>query len=108
MGQALPGTVELDPPPLAFRIGQGLVGAVIGALVQLSTLTRLASDWPSVALVTVGTLVITGAAGRLPALHREVPPATGAVALIAGGASGIVALARDLGADDRVVTVVQY
>jgi membrane AbrB-like protein len=28
--------------------------------------------------------------------------------MIAGGASGIVALARELGADDRVVTIVQY
>jgi membrane AbrB-like protein len=108
MVQALTGNVELDVPPLLFRIGQGLVGAVIGALVQLSTLTRLASDWPSVALVTVGTLVISVAAGRLLALHRDVSPATGAFALIAGGASGIVALARELGADDRVVTIVQY
>ena len=36
-------------PPLAFRVGQALVGAVIGALVKLPTLARLASDWPSVA-----------------------------------------------------------
>src|SRR4029077_3200451 len=37
-----------------------------------------------------------------------VSTATGAFALIAGGASGIVALAHELGADDRVVTIVQY
>ncbi len=35
-------------------------------------------------------------------------PVTGAFAMIAGGASGVVAVARELGADDRVVTVVQY
>jgi membrane AbrB-like protein len=81
---------------------------VIGGLVQLSTLVRLASDWPSVLVVTVGTLLISVAAGRLLALHRDVSPATGAFALVAGGASGIVALARELGADDRVVTIVQY
>jgi membrane AbrB-like protein len=81
---------------------------VIGGLVQLPTLVRIASDWPSVVLVTLGTLVISLAAGRLLALHRDVSPATGAFALVAGGASGIVALARELGADDRVVTVVQY
>ncbi len=28
--------------------------------------------------------------------------------MVAGGASGIVAIARDLGADDRVVAIVQY
>jgi uncharacterized protein len=106
--QALSGSDELDMPPLVFRVGQGLVGAVIGGLVQLSTLVRLASDWPSVLVVTVWTLLISVAAGRLLALHRDVSPVTGAFALVAGGASGIVALARDLGADDRVVTIVQY
>jgi uncharacterized protein len=108
MVHALTSPVELDMPPLVFRLGQALVGAVIGALVKLPTLARLASDWPSVALVTVGTLAISLVAGRALALHRDVSPATGAFALIAGGASGIVALARELGADDRVVTIVQY
>src|SRR3954470_9511056 len=108
MVHALTAPRELEMSPLVFRVGQALVGAVIGSLVRLPTLVRLAADWPSVLLVTVGTLVIILGAGRLLALHRDVTPATGAFALIAGGASGIVALARDLGADDRVVTIVQY
>ena len=108
MLHALTSRTALDMPPFLFRLGQALVGAVIGSLVDLRTLTRIASDWPSVLMVTVGTLLISVAAGRLLALHRDVSPATGAFALIAGGASGIVALARDLGADDRVVTIVQY
>jgi membrane AbrB-like protein len=108
MLHALLASAELEMPPLAFRVGQALVGAVIGALVQLPTLARIASGWPSVLLVTLGTLVISVVAGRLLALHRDVSAATGAFALVAGGASGIVALARELGADDRVVTIVQY
>jgi membrane AbrB-like protein len=108
MLHALAARRELDMPPLLFRVGQALIGAVIGGLVRLPTLTRLASDWPSVLMVTVGTLAISVAAGRLLALRRDVSLATGSFALIAGGASGVVALARDLGADDRVVTVVQY
>lgn len=108
MMHALTARTELDMPPLVFRVGQALVGAVIGGLVQLPTLARIASDWPSVLMVTLGTLVISLVAGRLLAVRREVSPATGAFALIAGGASGIVALARELGADDRVVTIVQY
>ena len=108
MAHALVAREELDVPPLAFRVGQALVGAVIGALVQLPTLLRIAADWPSVVLVTLGTLAISVAAGRLLALDRDVSQVTGAFALVAGGASGIVALARELGADDRVVTIVQY
>jgi membrane AbrB-like protein len=108
MAYALVSPRELDMPPWAFRLGQALVGVVIGALVKVATLSRLVGDWPSVLLVTVGTLAISVVAGRLLALHRDVSRATGAFALIAGGASGIVALARELGADDRVVTIVQY
>jgi uncharacterized protein len=108
MVHALLAAEQLEMPPWCFRVGQALVGAVIGAMVSLPTLARIAADWPSVLLVTVGTLVISLAAGRVLALRRDVTAATGAFALIAGGASGIVALARELGADDRVVTVVQY
>jgi uncharacterized protein len=108
MLHALTARRELELPPLLFRLGQALIGAVIGGLVRLPTLSRLAADWPSVLLVTAGTLAISVAAGRLLAIRRDVSVATGAFSLIAGGASGVVALARDLGADERVVTVVQY
>jgi uncharacterized protein len=37
-----------------------------------------------------------------------VTPLTGMLALTAGGASGLVAVSRDLGGDERVVAVVQY
>ena len=56
----------------------------------------------------MGTLVVSVAAGALMGLHRDVSPLTGALALVAGGASGLVAIARELGGDDRVVAVVQY
>ena len=47
-------------------------------------------------------------AGRCWRMHRDVTPLTGSLALVAGGASGLVAIARELGGDDRVVAVVQY
>ena len=63
----------------------------IGALVQLSTLARLGSDWPSVLLVTVGTLVISLAAGRLlQSVLYGVSP-TDAVTLL--GVTALLALA---------------
>ena len=108
IAHALTDPRPVDLPPRLFRVGQALVGVTIGALVKLPTLTRLGHDWPSVLGVTVGTLAISLLAGRLMALNRDVSETTGAFAMIAGGASGIVALARELGADERVVTVVQY
>jgi uncharacterized protein len=108
MTYALGGSTELRMSPVAFRFGQALVGAVIGSLVRLPTLERIASHWGSLLLVTLATLAVSLVAGRLLALRADVSTTTGAFAMIAGGASGIVALAHELGADDRVVTIVQY
>jgi membrane AbrB-like protein len=108
MVQALGSARAPAVPPLGFQIGQGLVGVTIGALVSVPTLARLGADWPSILGVTVGTLLISVLAGQLLGLRHDVSATTGAFALIAGGASGITALARELGADDRVVTIVQY
>jgi membrane AbrB-like protein len=58
--------------------------------------------------VTVGTLLLSLGAGMLLRLRGEISPVTGAFSMIAGGASGIVVMARDLGADDRMVAVLQY
>lgn len=105
---ALTAAEPATMPPWLFRLGQALIGVTIGGLVDVDTVDRLRADWASVLAVTVGTLLISLAAGRLLAVRRDVSPATGAFALVAGGASGVIAMAHDLGADDRVVTVVQY
>ncbi|MGY1717921.1 MULTISPECIES: AbrB family transcriptional regulator [unclassified Blastococcus] len=88
--------------------GQAVVGVSMGALVDLGTLRAVAADWLPVLLVTVGTLVLSLLAGLALRLHRGISPVTGAFAMIAGGASGIVVMARDLGADERMVAVLQY
>jgi uncharacterized protein len=87
---------------------QAVVGVSIGALVQLSTLTALGQDWLPVLLVTVATLLLSLGAGLLLRLQPGITPVTGAFSMIAGGASGITAMARDLGADARMVAVLQY
>lgn len=108
MAHALTSPTEIKVPPVAFRLGQALIGVTIGTLVSLEALRRMGGEIGPVLLVTLGTIVLSLAAGRVLALRRDVSPVTGAFALVAGGASGIVAVSRELGADDRVVTVVQY
>jgi membrane AbrB-like protein len=108
VAHALTSTTDLRLPPASFRLGQALVGVVVGATVSLDALRAMGDDVVTVGLVTLGTILISLAAGALLALRGDVSRVTGAFAMIAGGASGVVAIARDLGADDRVVTVVQY
>ena len=108
MAHALTSPTPLRVPPFTFRIGQALIGVTIGSLVSLSALTSMGSDLLPILAVTLGTVVISLFAGRVLAVRDDVSHVTGAFAMIAGGASGVVAIARELGADDRVVTVVQY
>jgi uncharacterized protein len=103
--------LSLAPPGVPRRAGiaaQGVLGVYIGTMVHRDALTALGSDWPIVVAVALSTLVLSIGAGALLGLHRDISPLTGSLALVAGGASGLVAIARELGGDDRVVAVVQY
>ena len=103
--------MSVAPARVPRRLGvaaQGVLGVYIGTMVHRDALGALGSDWPIVVAVAVVTLVLSIAAGVLLGLHRDVSPLTGELALVAGGASGLVAIARELGGDDRVVAVVQY
>jgi membrane AbrB-like protein len=106
--RGLTGRRRLAVPRPATAVAQGLIGVSIGALVDLTTLQAIARDWLPVLLVTVGTLLLSVLAGLLMRLQPGVSPVTGAFSMVAGGASGITAMARELGADDRMVAVLQY
>jgi hypothetical protein len=106
--RGLAGSSPLDVPRPGQAAAQAVIGVSIGALVDPATLAALGEDWVPVLLVTLATLLLTVTAGLLLRLQPGISPVTGAFAMIAGGASGITAMARDLGADDRMVAVLQY
>jgi membrane AbrB-like protein len=108
MAHALTSPTVVQVPTACYRLAQGAIGAVIGAVVTVTALERIAHEVLPIGLVLVATLVLSVLSGRLLALRSDVSAVTGVFSLIAGGASGVVAVARDLGADERVVTVVQY
>jgi membrane AbrB-like protein len=95
-------------PHKAALAAQGVLGVYIGTMVHRDGVSALGADWQIVVAIAVATLLISVGAGALLGLHRDVSPLTGSLALVAGGASGLVAIARELGGDDRVVSVVQY
>src|ERR1700751_5893960 len=94
--------------PQTGLAAQGVLGVYTGLMVHGISFRALGSHWPIVFAVAVGTLAISVAGGALLGMHRDVSPLTGGLALVAGGSSGIVAIARELGGDDRVVAAVQY
>lgn len=103
--------MNLAPARVPRTVGiaaQAVLGVYIGTMVSRDAVGALGPHWLLVLGVAVATLLISVLFGTLLGLRREVSPLTGSLAMVAGGASGLVAIARELGADDRVVAVVQY
>jgi uncharacterized protein len=102
----VPGGLEL--PGWIFTAGQAVAGVAVGTYLHTSTLSELGPRWVPVVLVSAATLGITIVAGVVLARTAPVDRATASLGMVAGGASGIVAMADDLGADDRLVAFMQY
>jgi uncharacterized protein len=102
----LPARVAV--PRGAFVAGQALTGVALGAFVRSSALKALAHSWLPVTLVSAATLGICIAGGGLLTRFTALDAPTAQLGSVAGGASGIVAMADDLGADARLVAFMQY
>jgi membrane AbrB-like protein len=98
----------VQPPSWSFLAAQAVVGVTLGAYMQSEALTAAAHDWLPVTIVSAATLAISMGAGRLLAHSTALDVPTATLGMIAGGASGIVTMADDLGGDDRLVAFMQY
>ena len=108
VGWALVRPGRLRLPSTAFRLGQAVTGVTIGLLVSASTFQGLGLRWLAVILVSLATLAVTIVAGLILGRTTGLDRTTASLGLVAGGASGIVAVAGELGADDRLVSFMQY
>jgi uncharacterized protein len=105
---ALAGGVPLAVEGRVASVGQALVGVAMGASLQLGSLTALGERWAGVAVVVVGTLGLSLAAGLVLAAVTGLDRPTALLGLVAGGASGIVGMSDELRADARLVAFMQY
>jgi membrane AbrB-like protein len=99
---------KLDVPAPAFSAAQAVIGVQIGLYLQVDTLRAISGDWLPVAIVSLLTLGATLLAGLGLARVTKLDAPTASLGMVAGGATGIVAISRELGADDRLVAVMQY
>lgn len=97
-----------EVPAWGFRAAQAVTGVALGAYVRSSALREVAHAWFPVAVVVAGTLALSLGGGVALSRLTGVDRATAALGSVAGGASGIVSMADDLGADDRLVAFMQY
>jgi membrane AbrB-like protein len=101
-----PGRLEV--PPVWFRAAQAFTGVALGAYLQSDALQAAADAWVAVTLVSLATLLLSLVCGVLLARFTSLDRPTAALGMVAGGASGIVGMAAELRADDRLVAFMQY
>ena len=85
-----------------------VVGGVLAAAFRPSVLPLIAANWFPVCLVVGGTLLLSLAVGMLLARIARLDRRTAALGTLPGAASGMLAMSDPLGADPRLVAVMQY
>jgi membrane AbrB-like protein len=108
VGAALLAPDRLRVPAPLFIAAQAGAGVVLGTFLDRDSLDALGASWLPLALVTAATLGISLGAGILLARLTSLDLPSAALGMVAGGASGIVGISDELGADDRLVAFMQY
>ncbi len=91
-----------------FILAQVVLGCMIAQSLSPAVLTPLLTDWPVVLGVLVMTLAASALSGWLLMRYSALPGSTAAWGSSPGGASAMVAMAGDFGADVRLVAFMQY
>jgi uncharacterized protein len=99
---------RLEIPPRGFVAAQAVTGVTLGAYLQSSALSAVGRSWLPVLLASAATLLVSIGSGVVLARFTATDTRTAALGMVAGGASGIVGMADDLGGDDRLVAFMQY
>ena len=94
--------------PPAAAAAQGVIGVTAGSYLDRTTIASVGQHLVPILGVSVLTVTLSVFAGLVLARFSRVDRATAAFGMIAGGAAGIIALSRELGADQRLVAVMQY
>ena len=97
-----------DVPQWARRAALGVVGGVLAGAFRPSVLPLIAKEWLTVSLAVSGTLLLSLAAASLLARFARLDRRTAVLGTLPGAASGMLAMSDPLGADPRLVALMQY
>jgi membrane AbrB-like protein len=95
-------------PRWARQVSLGIVGGVLAATFRPSVLPLIAREWLPVSLAVGGTLLLSLVAASLLARFTRLDAKTAALGTLPGAASGMLAMSKPLGADPRLVALMQY
>jgi uncharacterized protein len=95
-------------PPWTRRASLAVVGGVLAGAFRPSVFPLIAANLFPVVLVVGGTLLLSLATGLLLARVARLDGKTAALGTLPGAASGMLAMSDPLGADPRLVALMQY
>ena len=95
-------------PRKGFLAAQALIGCAVAESISASIVVMIVRDWPVMCLVVASTIAAGAVVGWTLVKFRTLPGTTAAWGLIPGGASAMVAMAEEYGADARLVALMQY
>ena len=104
---SLRGAAIRLPRPF-FISAQAIIGCMIARALTPSIFGVLAANWALVLIILRSTLAISALTGWLLVRYSALPGATGAWGSSPGGASAMVVMAQEYGADVRLVALMQY
>jgi hypothetical protein len=95
-------------PLFLYRLAQSVIGVMLSFSITAKSLQTIAANWVPVIALVLTMLVLTTISGIV--LHRfaNLPPGTALLGTLPGGAGEMIAMSDSLGADVRLVTVMQY
>ena len=107
-GRALTARRPAGVPKPIRTDALALIGIAAGSAIQADVVAQVARQPWVVIGGAAGTLLVTLMAGQLLRLSRSVDANTATLSSIAGGASGLTVMAKELDADETIVAAVQY
>ncbi|GJE12526.1 MULTISPECIES: AbrB family transcriptional regulator [Methylobacterium] len=102
------GGSRLHVPRAAFQASQAAIGCLVAHAVTGQIAQTLLEDGPLIVAVVLVTVAVSGLVGWILTRLRVLPGTTAAWGSSPGGASAMVAMAEDFGADPRLVAFMQY
>lgn len=99
---------KIRMPRVYFKLSQGVIGCLIAHSMTLAILFEILQIWHIMLITTVVTLLLSVIVGAISVRFGGLPGSTAAWGTSPGGASTMVVMAEEYGADVRVVATMQY
>ena len=95
-------------PLFFYRLAQSVIGVMLSFSITAKSLQTIASNWLPVVALVLAMLVLTTIIGLGLRRFAKLEPGTALLGTLPGGAGEMIAMSDSLGADVRLVTVMQY